>query len=77
MCRTGLDIAQQALSPREPTVARRLVPDRLDVFPAEPERDACGPRCIASLAERRVGLFPMVDRPVDVAEPPERPPEPV
>ncbi|TMK43305.1 MAG: hypothetical protein E6G55_12545, partial [Actinobacteria bacterium] len=52
--RAGLDVAQQALRTREPSVAGRLIADRLHVFPGQPKRDPRGPDRVTSLAEGRV-----------------------
>jgi hypothetical protein len=68
--RALLPVTDQALGARYPAVAGGLVSHGLDVFACKPERDGGGACGIPSLADGRVRPFSVLDRSIDVTEPP-------
>ena len=74
---TGSNIGQQTLGACQPAVRRRLVPPNKRVLPRNPKRDPGCPRQLPIPAEARISAFPMDDRLLRLAQPPQRPAEPV
>jgi hypothetical protein len=68
--RAGFVLGKQPFRPRQPAVARRVVADGLEILAAQPQGDRGRLRPLGALAVRDVRALAVIQRTVEVAQPP-------